>query len=1080
LGVLQYCKPREDLLGGNINLEIFTASLGDVFAHYRGENAPIHPLYTDPELFFTQGTYPTEALVRVVQNVFARIKGDSTAPSVQRLETAFGGGKTHTLIACLHLAREGKKLASSVGSIISDKDLPEPGTVDVVALSGEEVPVHKTRGTESLPYGLWEEMARQMGGEDLCGELAPWAGRKDSPDAAFFEKVLGGRKALIMIDELAHYAARWSVAYPDARDMVSSFLMALLGYARNHPGIGIIITLAGNTDAFANHTERLQKSLQEVSGEEMGKEQSLGVLEESTRSVASVIARDATVEVPVQANELSSVMAKRLFASIDPRGVQEALENYREFYRRNASRLPQEVQTEGYHHLMEKTYPFHPTLTKLLNHKMSTLETFQGTRGVLRLLALAVRRIWSTKKDVTMIHPCHLDFHDSRTVNEILGRTGNNDLLAVLNADIGGPDSSTLESGHSNAQMADRENPHPEKIPFHEYVWKSIFLHSLVGRTEGLKSNLFGLSEMDVMLETTFPGLSPSQVGEALKAIPSRAYYLHFQEERYYANTTPTLNVSLSQIRRGITEEQILSEIEALARKMVQKDHIFEICTDVTHPQDIPDSPKNTLALLSFRKEEIAPEEYITQRGKNLPRVHQNNVFLLMPSTAVIPSQLPRDQLHLGGEDKRQGELVSLHNLARQVLAMKKLEKKPQDYGISSDKLKEQDFSQKIKERTKALETRVIQTYSIFAFPSEKETCSFRSLQTAGGEAGRGILQQIVQILKEEKKMLFQEDLESSAIKSLGSLFWGSGDYARMEDMRKYFSSRRSWPALESSHLFEGLLRRGVERGFWCIALPPGEGEIHPPELYTPEEPLPLDWKGDSRDYHLFSPQGIQKRGWGKSKGPKKEEIEAKSREIIKNAPSLKVEEIHEQVKQWREDTPEEDFREVLRDLLRKEKLYIYEGSPDQRDTPQRFIKGDKYIIPSFEPHSVIISESEARLRGWVKDTGGESQNTVNTEDLSLILGMLHTIASKYAKGGTSTVDVLELLGMELPGGGKMELILTDVPPESLKALGELFEVLQRLVSPSSNSSGLLEIKDPQDRCPFAEFLKQKIHGGSD
>jgi len=1067
------------LLQGNINLEIFTASLGDVFAHYGGEKTQIHPLYTDPKIFFSQGTYPTEALVRVVRNTFARIQGDSTAPSVQRLETAFGGGKTHTLIACLHLAKEGKALASLVKEIIPGQDLPEPGEVDVVALSGEEVPVRKTRGAESLPYGLWEELACQIGGESLCGELKPWMGRKDSPDAVFFDRVLGRRKALIMIDELALYAARWSAAYPDARDMVSSFLMALFGYVRNHPGIGVIITLAGNTDAFANHTERLQKSLEEVSGEEMDKERSLGALEESTRSVASVIARDATVEIPVQANELSSVMAKRLFSSISSRGIQEALEIYRDLYKRNASRLPQEVQTESYYHLMDKTYPFHPALTKFLNDKMSTLETFQGTRGVLRLLALAVRRIWNTEKDITMIHPCHMDFHDSRTTNEVLGRTGNNALLAVLTADIGSPDSPNLESQYSNAQMADRENPHPEKIPFHEYVWKTIFLHSLVGRTEGLKSNLFGLNEMDIMLETTFPGLSPSQIGEALKAIPSRAYYLHFEEGRYYASTTPILNVSLSQIRRGITEEQILSEIETLARKMVQNNPDFEICTDVTHPQDIPDTPKNTLGIFSFRKEEIIPEDYILQSGKNTPRVHQNNVFLLMPTTAIIPSRLPKDQVHLGEEEKRQGRLQDLNILARQVLAMKKLANKPQDYGITGKQLEEQEFSQKVKERLKALETSVIQTYGTFAFPSENGVCSFRLLHTAGGEGGQSVLQQIREILRKEGKIILSEDLEGSKIQSLKELFFRNGDYEPIENIRKYFSSRRSWPILQSLQLFEGLLRRGVERGFWCVCSPPEREELRPSELYTPEEPLPLNWKRDSKEYALLTPEGVRKRGWGVSKGPKKEEIETKNREILENAQALKVEDIYQQVKQWREDVQEEDFREALRNILRKDKSYIYEGSPDQRDKPQHLIRGDKYIIRTFEPDSVIISEGEARLRGWVTDTDEKAQNTVKTENLSLILGMLHNIASKYAKGGTSTVDLLELLGMELPGGGKMELILSDVPPESLKTLGELFEVLQGLVSPSSESSGVLEIKDPQEKCPFVEFLKQKLNGGS-
>ena len=31
-----------------------------------------------------------------------------------------------------------------------------------------------------------------------------------------------------------------------------------------------------------------------------------------------------------------------------------------------------------------------------------------------------------------MIHSCHIDLRDSRTVNEVVGRTGSGDLLTVL------------------------------------------------------------------------------------------------------------------------------------------------------------------------------------------------------------------------------------------------------------------------------------------------------------------------------------------------------------------------------------------------------------------------------------------------------------------------------------------------------------------------------------------------------------------------------------------------------------------------------------------------------------------------
>jgi len=94
--ILDTCKPRADILGGTFNPEIFTASLSQVLDFYRGKKTVIHNLYTDAQQFFTQATYPTDGLRRVLYEVFGRLDGDNAMPAIHRLETGFGGGKTHT------------------------------------------------------------------------------------------------------------------------------------------------------------------------------------------------------------------------------------------------------------------------------------------------------------------------------------------------------------------------------------------------------------------------------------------------------------------------------------------------------------------------------------------------------------------------------------------------------------------------------------------------------------------------------------------------------------------------------------------------------------------------------------------------------------------------------------------------------------------------------------------------------------------------------------------------------------------------------------------------------------------------
>lgn len=81
-------------------------------------NAKLHSLYTDAARFFSEATYPTDGMRSVIGDVFARIAGDNSAPAIHRLETAFGGGKTHTLIACTHLAWRGTELAEVAAEFV--------------------------------------------------------------------------------------------------------------------------------------------------------------------------------------------------------------------------------------------------------------------------------------------------------------------------------------------------------------------------------------------------------------------------------------------------------------------------------------------------------------------------------------------------------------------------------------------------------------------------------------------------------------------------------------------------------------------------------------------------------------------------------------------------------------------------------------------------------------------------------------------------------------------------------------------------------------------------------------------------
>jgi len=146
-GILTSCKPRPDLIAGSFNPEIFTASLRQVIGHYRGD-IKVQTTYTNAGAFFRESTSPTHGMRRVVENVMRRLGGDNMVPFLTRLETGFGGGKTHTLIACANLATRGNELAeiAQQTGIVDSKYLPAAGSVSVVGIAGDELSVVRGEG----------------------------------------------------------------------------------------------------------------------------------------------------------------------------------------------------------------------------------------------------------------------------------------------------------------------------------------------------------------------------------------------------------------------------------------------------------------------------------------------------------------------------------------------------------------------------------------------------------------------------------------------------------------------------------------------------------------------------------------------------------------------------------------------------------------------------------------------------------------------------------------------------------------------------------------------------------------------
>jgi len=201
MGILTGSKPRKEVLKGDLNDAIFAADFGDLI----DGNAP--KVYGDAKTFF-QNTHPARQLCHVVQAIFGRLAATREGGATIRLSTGFGGGKTHTLMALWHLARNiddvmmGTELLPAAGR-------PKGVTVAAIDAGKAGVPLFASHGKVKV-NSLWGDLFFRLGDEKALKTL----GKADDPDASPSEGQIAAAfpkgPVLVLLDELVIYMAKLS------------------------------------------------------------------------------------------------------------------------------------------------------------------------------------------------------------------------------------------------------------------------------------------------------------------------------------------------------------------------------------------------------------------------------------------------------------------------------------------------------------------------------------------------------------------------------------------------------------------------------------------------------------------------------------------------------------------------------------------------------------------------------------------------------------------------------------------------------------------------------------------------------
>ena len=573
-------RPNTDVIEGSFRKSEFAADLQEVF-----EGKAKTSEYGETDIFFNQ-TYITPGLKELLVNTLKRLGGKSGNPVIQ-LKTGFGGGKTHSLIALYHLVTginilrelpadgEYKQLREDIEDILEEAewDHNTPLNANVSVLVGTYL---STTDADETQRGdplntLWGMMADQLGGQDAYNIIGKAAREGSAPGGnqldRLFEHV---GPSVILIDELVAYVRNVQGV---TQESIYTFLQAVTESVNRSENVTLVATLPeGQIQA--------------------GGEGGMTVLD----TLESILERVDAVSIPLEVDNAYEVVRRRLFGPIiDETERDQACEAFRRMYQNSRSEYPSNVSDQDYLKRMKDCYPIHPEIFDRLFQDWSAIPGFQRTRGVLRIMATCISRLYQEQDPSLLIMPANLTLDDPALSDEftrLLARAGGNWDPVVEEIDSHGSRTDQIDqSSQSFIEVGSAARR----------IARTVFLGSATGRA------VKGLTTRQVHLGVVEPGQGVSVYNDALNRMTGNLYFLYNLDDRYYFHTEENLNKVALDRAAEYEESDLHAEIVSRLERAIGRDPSVNVCP--TSPSAVKDSERLQYVLLP-------PQASLPSRGK--------------------------------------------------------------------------------------------------------------------------------------------------------------------------------------------------------------------------------------------------------------------------------------------------------------------------------------------------------------------------------------------------------------------------------------------------------------------------------
>lgn len=765
-------EPHPDVAQGRYKNAEFAADLAQVA---RGEGAYE---YRDPVEFFAR-TYVTDGMSGLLAQALKRVSGKDGEPVIQ-LKTAFGGGKTHSMLALYHMMRGRVSIEKipNIKLVLTAAGLSTLPKANVAVLVGTSLDPTKSKRPQNFPgitiNTLWGEMAAQLAESAGRPEIYDYVKEADkkgvSPGSEALKNLFDAcSPCLVLMDELVAYAKRIYGANglpAGTFDNFISFIQEITEAAR------------------ASKNSLVVASIPE-SDIEIGGEAGKIALE----TIEHTFGRMESIWKPVAANEGFEVVRRRLFLDCkDPDGRELVCSKFTQMYAENATDFPMESKELEYKERMISCYPIHPEIFDRLYEDWATLERFQRTRGVLRLMAAVIHELWMGNDAGMMIMPGSISM-DVPNVRDELTRHLSEGWNALVDREVDGKKSVPYQTDQTVPRYGNK------------LAARRVARTIMLGSASSVRAqSVRGIEASRIRLGVIQPGENIADFNDALNTLQTSLAYLYTNPsgDRFWYDTRPTLRKTVEDRATQVASPDVECEIERRLHTLRKEAPFAGVHICPNSSLDVTDD--QAVRLVIMRPEDaykasaqqnrgiLAAENLLNNRG-TAPRIYRNMLAFIAPDHDLI---------------------ASLRQEVRRYLAWLSIKNDSEDLNLDAAQNRETDNN--LRRSNDTVDLRIKETYCWLLVPYidrvvDMKTVVWDTIRISGGND--------TIISKSAKKMIQNEALISKwapalLLMELDNILWRESNSITIKQLWEYLCTYCYLPRLANYEVLEDAVRSGL------------------------------------------------------------------------------------------------------------------------------------------------------------------------------------------------------------------------------------------------------------------------------